>query len=458
MAGKIGGKKIIHSQAREVIFNVYNFMKREVERGEPILFGTVQKRVAEAVGISRSSVQRILKESQRNVAEGQAFATPRKLRKRKRKIDLDMFDKCVIRRTVNEFHKEHGERPTLKKLLPVVKEKIEFNGGKTALWKEIRNLGFKWKKSCDNRKVLIEKPDIREKRVQYLRAIKRYRQENRPIVYQDETYVHSSHTKPNSWTDESTSGGLKTPVSKGQYAIIVHAGSEQGFVPNAMLIFKSGQKSGDYHESMNFNNYNKWLREKLIPNLPEKSVLVIDNASYHNKQINPAPTSSTKKCDMISWLHKNNVPFGDKMLKPELYQLIKLNKNRTKMFKIDALLAEHGHSVIRLPPYHPDLNPIELIWASIKEHVAQKNVTFKLDDCIALVKEKVNLLNGEDWLKRCEHALRNEDQYLSIEPHIDELSDRIIIHLGDDSSSSEDSDDDSTSSGSDGELSGVDLL
>lgn len=100
MAGKIGGKKIIHSQAREVIFNVYNFMKREVERGEPILFGTVQKRVAEAVGISRSSVQRILKESQRNVAEGQAFATPRKLRNWKRKIDLDMFDKCVIRRTV----------------------------------------------------------------------------------------------------------------------------------------------------------------------------------------------------------------------------------------------------------------------------------------------------------------------------------------------------------------------
>lgn len=34
---KIGGKKIIHSQTREIICNLYAFMKREAEEG-PILF------------------------------------------------------------------------------------------------------------------------------------------------------------------------------------------------------------------------------------------------------------------------------------------------------------------------------------------------------------------------------------------------------------------------------------
>jgi hypothetical protein len=31
--------------------------------------------------------------------------------------------------------------------------------------------------------------------------------------------------------------------------IIVHADGEMGFVPNALLIFKSGSKSSDYNDS-----------------------------------------------------------------------------------------------------------------------------------------------------------------------------------------------------------------
>lgn len=41
---------------------------------------------------------------------------------------------------------------------------------------------------------------------------------------------------------------------KGQYAITVHAGSENGFINNTFLISKSGQKSGDYQEAMNYTN------------------------------------------------------------------------------------------------------------------------------------------------------------------------------------------------------------
>ena len=64
------------------------------------------------------------------------------------------------------------------------------------------------------------------------------------------------------------------------------------------------------------------------------------------------------------------------MTKAKLYDLIKLHKPQYKIFAIDCLLTEHGHTVIRLPPYHPDLNPIEKIWGTVR--VAEKNVTFKL--------------------------------------------------------------------------------
>jgi hypothetical protein len=56
---------------------------------------------------------------------------------------MDDFDKCVIRRTINEFHTTERKRPTLQSLLPALKKKINFSGGKWALWKKIRDLGFR---------------------------------------------------------------------------------------------------------------------------------------------------------------------------------------------------------------------------------------------------------------------------------------------------------------------------
>jgi hypothetical protein len=74
--------------------------------------------------------------------------------------------------------------------------------------------------------------------------------------------------------------------------IILLAGGRRGFIPNALVIFKSNQKTGDYHNEMNGENYIRWLKEKLIPDLELNSVLVTDNAPYHNIQKNKAPTSN----------------------------------------------------------------------------------------------------------------------------------------------------------------------
>ncbi|GBP68520.1 hypothetical protein EVAR_55653_1 [Eumeta japonica] len=76
---------------------------------------------------------------------------------------------------------------------------------------------------------------------------------------QDESYVDSSHSNPKARMDGFIKR-LKQPISKGQHVVIVHAGSETGFVPNALLTFKAGCKTGDYHNNMNAENYEKWLR------------------------------------------------------------------------------------------------------------------------------------------------------------------------------------------------------
>ncbi|WP_211268076.1 transposase, partial [Suttonella ornithocola] len=38
-----------------------------------------------------------------------------------------------------------------------------------------------------------------------------------------------------------------------------------------------------------------------------------------------------------------------------------------KRCDIQAIIEEHGHEIVWLPPYSPDLNPIEKMWAWIKQ-------------------------------------------------------------------------------------------
>jgi len=70
----------------------------------------------------------------------------------------------------------------------------------------------------------MERHDIHSLRVKYLRAIRACREEERPIVYADDTYIHSSHTTSYAWDDWS-GAGLNAPISKGRRLIIVHAGN-----------------------------------------------------------------------------------------------------------------------------------------------------------------------------------------------------------------------------------------
>jgi hypothetical protein len=84
-------------------------------------------------------------------------------------------------------------------------------------------LPHRWKKTSNNKAILSKKYDIRLKRMAYLQKMMKFREEGRPIVFTDETYVHSSHTTPFQWTS-GDAHGLRAPLSKGQRLIIVHAG------------------------------------------------------------------------------------------------------------------------------------------------------------------------------------------------------------------------------------------
>ena len=95
------------------------------------------------------------------------------------------------------------------------------------------------------------------------------------------------------------------------------------------------------------------------------------------------------------------------------------------------MLADHGHTVIRLPPYHPDLNPIEQIWGIVKTRIAAKNVTFKLRDVQQLAKQNFAAVTMEEWAAVCRHVKAVEEEYMSREHVMDSAMERIIINADD---------------------------
>ncbi|KAF2885507.1 hypothetical protein ILUMI_20657 [Ignelater luminosus] len=322
------------------------------------------------------------------------FFTPRKNRpKASPKSTLPKGEEEAIRTIVHDFYITEKRRPTLNAILQKMKDsELSFSGNKNTLRKVLLKLGFRWKKTEDKQKVLMDSHDIRKKRIEYLKNLIRYKKEGRNIVYIDETAAKTD--------------------SKGKRLIIVHAGGKSGFVPNALLIFPSGSKSGDYHHDMNYENFSKWLETQVLPNLPPRSVLVVDNASYHNVKLLQMPVSSTRKEEMIRWLQDKNIKHDPSLTKPELYEIIKQNKSKNITNKIDHLVEQYGHVILKLPPYHPEFNPIEKIWALVKNWVASRNVTFKLNDVANLAREKFEAIGVAEWSKICEHVEKTENEYI----------------------------------------------
>ena len=109
--------------------------------------------------------------------------------------------------------------------------------------------------------------------------------------------------------DGSKSCPLRGPVSRGKRIVITHAGTGNRFIPGSLLL--CGKKLSDafanYHQDMNANVTENWFQEKLISNLPEKSIVILDNASYHCRQVDKIPNMNTGKAEMLDFMKRNSI-------------------------------------------------------------------------------------------------------------------------------------------------------
>lgn len=170
-------------------------------------------------------------------------------------------------------------------------------------------------------------------------------------------------------------------------------------------VLEDGQDDSDYHNTITGTKFVAWLRNRLLPTFNKfypdrKMYLVLDNAAYHKPRDETwiSAAKSQSKHELAHQLldlgvtqlitvgetptrtvpsHKFTASISDggptkedliASIQDWLDQHPDSNKN-----VVEQIMNDAGHSLIYTPPFCPEVQPIELLWAEVKRQVATQS-------------------------------------------------------------------------------------
>lgn len=223
---------------------------------------------------------------------------------------------------------------------------------KATLARTLNRWGFEFGKGVRSQH-LKEKDHVVAARQRYLREMRENRTPKdstatiRPEVYLDESYVNKNHSNDFIWYYGEDGPWAQKPTGKGERLIVINAITKSGWIPGSKLVFKSTRKTGDYHGQINWELFEKWFTEMLLPNIPEHSLIIMDNAPYHNILSEHSPrTKKSSKKKIKAWLEQNKIYCRDDYLKPELqpietcWGVVKNHVGRNCDFTVNNLVKQ----------------------------------------------------------------------------------------------------------------------
>ncbi|XP_025198314.1 uncharacterized protein LOC112596748 [Melanaphis sacchari] len=233
------------------------------------------------------------------------------------------------------------------------------------------------------RSVLIEKDELVLWRRKYISDIRRYRQEGRTIYYLDETWINSNDCSSKLCADTSVK------FQKDEFPRDIPTRSSN-------------------------------------PRKKDDAVIVMDNAPYHSVKKEQAPTIYCEKDAILEWLKSKGVVITEPyMLKFELLQKVQQIKHQYENYVVDEEAKKFNKIVLRLPPYHYELNPIKLALSIVKTHIKENNTTFSLDDIQKLLNDGIQRVTREMWSDFIINTLKEEDKFWQVDFVSDEMLEKL---------------------------------
>ncbi|OQR85346.1 hypothetical protein ACHHYP_11920 [Achlya hypogyna] len=284
----------------------------------------------------------------------------------------------------------------------------------------LRRMGFRYLRR-QQRHYLAETPTNVAFRGRYLQSkvINRDANENPqfPEVYLDESYVNQNHVCSRSWLDI----GRKRHAKATDF-VIIGAGVLQtsgdktfgAWVEESLHYWQSQLKTKEnYHGNFNSELFEMWfhnLCRTLAVNFGT-CIIHLDGARNRKRVLNPGPANKWLKVDIQSWLKVRGVPFHAWDLKANLLKKAKAAKEPPQ-YAFVKIASAYSHRVVYTPPYHPELQPIEIIWANVKNRIGA-NPAKNMEDLESKLKASLEVVSSNTW----EGALRKvqgfEDMYIA---------------------------------------------
>jgi transposase len=177
---------------------------------------------------------------------------------------------------------------------------------------------------------------------------------------------------------------------------------------------------------MNANNFQKWMKGQLLPHIPTNSLIILDNAPYHNVFTEDSfPQPQTKKAELQHWLQEHQITFEEWLLKAALYELCRQHAPAPQ-YAIDCLAAAYGCEGLRTPQYHPELQPIEYPWGIVKAEIAQTQTG---EYTLTSLKERLPPALDQVTPAVCRnivaHVRQEEERYWQIDEQLDAQLDQL---------------------------------
>lgn len=505
--------QILNNNERQLILNLMYYLK---EKNSNRSISEVIREISKATGCSERTIYKIRKEASKGViVSSNRTRLRKKENKNSRNVKYDSYVKSAIRKKIHNYFLQNIP-PTLNAVLCLVNNDPDLpNFKRSTLHTLLKEIGFVYEQK-GKKSLLTERNELVKSRLEYLRDIRRFKSENRWIVYTGETVISlmkkeikeekpdnsgstlkeipeicrtaipcdtintvvinnqdmipsttlvytidpcgltnlgsepltlnanigttlstmecttdnipihtiiadNSYllTEPNRFKEqeqqteqvpddpvtENDSSQSKSASARELRFNILHAGSDSGFLQGTehiMLCKKKTEESDSYEE---------WFIEKLLPKIPPNSVVVIDNnAPYHKKKEENIPDNTWKKQQIKNWLASKNIQLNDVTQKKDLLAVVNdVRSTYSTKHKIDEVARQRGIILISLPPYHYELNPLNLIWGQIKCYVKENMKSFKIKKIKQLIREAFYTVTPVNWMNYIHHVRQMED-------------------------------------------------
>jgi len=152
---------------------------------------------------------------------------------------------------------------------------------------------------------------------------------------------------------------------------------------------------------------------------------VLDRASFHVVPEEPLALTAMTKGDLQTWLTRHHIAWEDHWLKAQLIDCVDAVLDKTPV--VQKIAEQNGHHVLFLPVHHPELNPIETIWAIVKNacgKLIRQGIQFQ--EVRQHLETAFTAITSQTCQGLYEKIQAQEDEYWQADIELDSLNEDII--------------------------------